>query len=188
MKRWTALVPIKQGQGGKSRLAAALAGPQRADLAARMAAHVLDVLTGCGDIAATVILSPARQAFPGTTWARDEGRGLNAEIADFRAGFGAGPLLVVHADLPLLTAADIAALLEAAEAGGTALATDRVGQGTNALALADGRPFEFRFGHDSRAAHCAQFPAMSVVQRDGLSADLDTPDDLAFARAHGFSG
>ena len=75
-----------------------------------------------------------------------------------------------------------------AEAEGIALATDRVGEGSNALAIADGRPYELRFGPDSRRLHAAQSPAMRVIQRTGLSVDIDTLEDLMFARAHGFTG
>lgn len=184
--KWTALVPIKQGSDGKSRLGAALAEDSRAALTARMADHVLKVLGKCDLIAETVILSPAPHEYPHARWAKDGGRGLNPEIARFREQFGAGPLLIIHADLPLLGVADVTALLEAAKHSGAALASDRAGEGTNALALADGRAFQFRFGPDSRALHCAQDPAMPVLQEAGLSADLDTPDDLEFLRRQGY--
>ena len=113
--------------------------------------------------------------------------GLNAELAAWRAGQGASPLLVIHADLPLLDAGDIADLLDAAEASGIALATDRAGMGSNALAIADGRNFAFCFGVGSRALHVAQAPAMPVLATTGLAADLDTPDDAAFVEARGFT-
>lgn len=183
---WTALVPVRIGAGGKSRLGAVLDSRARADLACRMAHHVIDVLAQSSSIARIIVLSDKPFDHPSAGWAKDEGRGLNPEIAGFRRSSGDAPLLVIHADLPLLSCADVAALLRAGADHGAALATDRAGEGTNALALADGRPFDFRFGPGSRALHCTANPAMPVIHTTGTSADLDTPDDLAFLRQHGF--
>ena len=183
--RWTALVPIKQGSGGKSRLSSVLSDDERCQLAARMSRHVLAVLNQCERVAETVILSPADLAVPETRWAQDQGRGLNPEIAAFRESFGAAPLLVIHADLPLLDTGDLDALLSEAERSGAAMATDRAALGTNALALADGRDFTFQFGTDSCTLHLAQDESMPVIQRTGLSADLDTVEDIEFLRGRG---
>lgn len=183
---WTSLVPIRIGIAGKSRLETVLDAAAREKLAITMAHHVIDVLTRCPAIGSVTVLSNMRFPHPATTWAKDEGRGLNPEISAFREASGPAPLLVMHADLPLLEEADVEALLGAAVGHGIALATDRAGEGTNALALADLRPFDFRFGPGSRALHCVQDADMPVLQRCGLSADLDTPDDLAFLRERGF--
>lgn len=184
LKRWTALVPIRTDDP-KSRLAGILDPDARIRLAARMARHVLATLAQCSAVARTVVLSDDRPASAEAGWAPDRGRGLNEEIAAFRREFGRGRLLVVHADLPLLEATDIAALLEAAENHGAALAMDRAGTGTNALALADGRAFDFHFGRESRARHCLQDPRMPVLNPIGLCCDLDTPEDFARLGARG---
>lgn len=182
---WTALVPIKQGGAGKSRLAGLLDQEERERLAGHMAAHVLATLAACPQMRETVILSPQRPEGWRGGWSPDRGRGLNAELAVWRQKFGSEPLLVLHADLPLLTPADVATLLDRAEGEGAALATDRKGSGTNALALADGRAFEFRFGPDSCQLHARQGGGVPVVISPGLAADLDTAEDLAFARLQG---
>ena len=187
MMQWTALIPIKQGVGGKSRLGPALERAARNVLSARMARHVLGVIAQCNEISQTVILSPAKPDLWEGEWAQDHGRGLNPEIAAVRADLGNGPLLVIHADLPLITAGDIAGLLVSAERCGATMATDRAGQGTNALALADGRTFDFRFGEQSCHHHRAQDLQMPVIQSIGLSADLDTPEDIEFLQRHGFA-
>lgn len=186
MSGWTALVPIKQGVGGKSRLSEALSHAQREALSLRMAQHVLAILEKHAEISEIVILSAQRPEGWAGGWVADEGRGLNAEIAAWRAGHGIGPVLVIHADLPLLRADDVGAVLEGAMQYGAVLATDRAGEGSNALAIADGRAFTFQFGPDSRRLHTGQNPSMPVIERTGLMADLDTPEDLAFARAQGF--
>jgi 2-phospho-L-lactate/phosphoenolpyruvate guanylyltransferase len=188
MIRWHALVPIKQGGNGKSRLAEMLSQEERDGLSLRMARHVLFELGRCSSISDITVLSTDRPDWWSGSWAADGGQGLNAEIEGWRQTCDGGAVLIIHADLPLLSAEDVRCLLEAAEAEGIALATDRAGEGSNALAIADGRPFKFRFGPNSRRLHAAQSPGMAVIQINSLSADIDTPDDLMFAREHGFTG
>lgn len=175
---WTALVPLKQGVERKTRLAAALDAPARAALGDRMAAHVVGVLRHVPAIGRVVVLSPRPVPELATDWQRDAGRGLNAELEAARAVLGSAPLLVVHADLPLLTQADVAALLVAAGHTGVAIAPDRHDLGTNAVAIDGASAFRFRFGPGSLERHAAQMSA-TLVRRDGLSMDIDTPGDLA---------
>jgi 2-phospho-L-lactate/phosphoenolpyruvate guanylyltransferase len=186
MTEWRLVVPIKQGRDGKSRLGAIMTGDARSSLAERMAAHVLSILQGCFEHSQITILSPHRPVRWGGGWMRDEGRGLNPELGAWRAAQGDTPILIIHADLPLLATDDVRALLDASDQG-AALATDRTGQGTNALAIADNRPLALCFGAKSRVRHCAQYPNMPVLQREGLMADLDTPDDAQFIRDRGFA-
>jgi 2-phospho-L-lactate guanylyltransferase len=93
-------------------------------------------------------------------------------------------LLVIHGDLPLLSAPDISALLDAAESSGAAIAPDRHGQGTNALALWMRPPaYTFAYGPNSFALHQQRLgDTLAVVQRKGLACDVDTPNDLAHAQ------
>jgi 2-phospho-L-lactate/phosphoenolpyruvate guanylyltransferase len=185
VSNWNVLVPIKQGRDGKSRLGTMLGGHARSSLAERMATHVLAVLQTCFEISCLTILSPHRPGGWQGGWVCDEGRGLNPELAAWRAAQGRAPIFIIHADLPLLSADDVQAMLEAADQG-AALATDRTGNGTNALAIADGRAMTLCFGANSRALHCAQYPDMPVLQREGLLADLDTPEDVQFLATRGF--
>ena len=188
MTAWRALVPIKQGGNGKSRLAAVLSPEQRDALALRMARHVLAELEKCSSVAEIAILSERSPEWWSGVWIEDRGQGLNAELAAWRRSVGEVPVLIVHADLPLLRATEVDELLAVAATHGVALATDRAGEGTNALAICDGRPFEFRFGPASRNLHAAQAPGLGVLAPLGLASDIDTPEDLAFARANGFAG
>ena len=188
MTEWRALVPIKQGGNGKSRLASVLSPEQRDALALRMARHVLGELEKCWSVAEIAILSERSPEWWSGVWIEDRGQGLNAELAAWRRSVGEVPVLIFHADLPLMRATEVDALLAVAAAQGIALATDRAGEGTNALAICDGRPFEFRFGPASRSLHTAQADELAVLAPLGLASDIDTPEDLAFARANGFAG
>ena len=76
------------------------------------------------------------------------------------------------------------ALLDAArEAPAVAIAPDRLGTGTNGLALSPPHVIGFHFGTGSFEAHRTDAQAAGVeptnVARSGLAFDLDTPEDLA---------
>lgn len=183
---WVAIVPLKGGPDRKSRLAPRLSPEERHALSDRMARHVTGVLHGVSGIARVLLLSPSAQDGPGA-WRPDGGRGLNAELEAARTDLSGAPLLVIHGDLPLVDASDIGALLEAAGTSGVAIAPDRHGTGTNAVALAGGGPFAFAFGEGSFARHLAAAgDGAAVVRRPRLSLDIDSPDDLDAARAYGF--
>lgn len=184
---WTALVPLKQPEARKSRLAGRLSPEARQRLSLLLFEHLVDVLRSVPSIGP--ILPLVEQAPVGWSgrWIRDEGRGLNAELEAARVVLGTVPLLVIHADLPLVEPADVAALLARAEEGGAAIAPDRHGEGTNAVALMAGRVFAFAFGPHSLARHRATpNDPSALVERTGLGFDCDTSDDLDRAIAAGF--
>lgn len=178
---WVALLPLKPPGLRKTRLSATLDRQARDRLALAMALHVARTLAATPGVGQLLCLSPEP---PGgaladiVQWRRDEGDDLNRALQGARAAVD-GPVLVLHADLPLLGVADVSALIDAAGTG-CALAPDRHERGTNAVALADGRPFAFAFGPDSFARHARAAPDCVVVRREGLGFDLDTPDDLAW--------
>ncbi len=92
-------------------------------------------------------------------------------------------LLVLHADLPWLSAADLDAVLLPRAPHELVIGTDRHGRGTNLLAFSPGHIPAFRFGPDSRQLHerdanAANRP-VQVLQRPGIELDVDEPEDLA---------
>ena len=185
MTRWTALVPLKLGPVGKSRLASALSEGERRSLVGQLAQHVITQVALVPAIGEIAVIS--RNILPDLPVRHlpDQGRGLNGEL-DHAASLLGGNLLVIHADLPLVQANDIAELLKAAHASGAAIGPDRHGSGTNALALAPIRAgFRFALGPGSFAAHCLSLQGqLAIVQLGGLACDIDTPSDLAFVRSH----
>ena len=187
MTGWTAILPLKLSADRKSRLAPVLSGKERQRLGDQMACHVITELRAVVAIDDIIMLSPRPIADWPVRHALDQGRGLNAEL-DALAATIPSHILIIHGDLPLVTAQDITALVDAAEAKGCAIAPDRHGQGTNALALCTRREgFSFAFGVDSFARHQNSLgDALATVQRTGLSCDIDTPDDLAYAQTQNF--
>ncbi|KKC24303.1 2-phospho-L-lactate guanylyltransferase [Sphingomonas sp. SRS2] len=172
---WTAIVPLKLRAQRKSRLAPRLSSHERQTLSDRMVARVLATLEEARVPA--WVLSPV--PWVGLPWEPDHGAGLNAELNRVRTKLGGVPLLVISGDLPLLTAGDVRLLLARAEVQGVAIAPDRHGQGTNAIALRDARPFAFAFGTGSFARHLAASQGAAIVRdRPGLALDIDTAADL----------
>ena len=184
---WTAVIPLKGRGERKTRLAARLDAEQRRQLSLRLFERVAEVLRRSPPISDIALLSDVVPEGWKDSLRRDGGRGLNVELTSLVADLGPRPLLVIHADLPLLSTEDIAVLLAKA-AGGCAIAPDRGGTGTNAIALCDPSGFEFAFGPGSFARHLAAAQGRAhVVTRPGLGLDIDTPDDFDAAIALGFS-
>ncbi len=176
--KWTAIVPLNYGRDCKTRLSEHLSPEQRSQLVEQMARHVFDQLARVSAIERICVVAPIRPPFFDGLWIEDHGRGLNAELAAAREQLDASSTLFIHADLPLLNAMEIETLLAAAERSGAALAPDRAGQGTNALALVGMEPFTPAFGVDSCRAHRALLPHAAVVELQGLAVDIDEPDSL----------
>jgi 2-phospho-L-lactate guanylyltransferase len=103
---------------------------------------------------------------------------------------GAQFTLVIPGDAPLVTAAEIEQVLDAAPEEGTVLAPAVDGEGTNAILRRPGNLFPLRFGNHSfaphlRAAQATGKPAI-VLHLPGVALDVDRPDDLlALAAAPG---
>src|SRR4051812_23231468 len=116
----TIVVPFR-GPGGKQRLAP-LAEPERAAVAQAMLG---DVLAACAPVGETVVVAPVEahavaSAAGAVRVVADPGRGQGAAVEAALTELD-GPVLVVNADLPCATAADVAALLTALPAGALAL-------------------------------------------------------------------
>jgi 2-phospho-L-lactate guanylyltransferase len=148
----TAVVPLRDGVSGKSRLAAVLAAGSRRRLVRVLARHVVSTLLAADGIERVVVVT-ADPVFTRETLAGlavevleqpADRPGLNAALeyarevlaADGPVAEGAaeapGPrLLVAHADLPALTPEDVTAILS--ETTPVVIATDRYRSGTNLL-------------------------------------------------------
>ena len=183
-----ALVPVKPFRRAKSRLSPVMSKPVRAALARALLSHTLDVLAACPVIPCVVsrditALDLARRRGAATLVETESG--LNAALTlarEWALGRGAQAVLVVPADLPLLTPADIAAVLDLGRGSrSVVIAPDARGEGTNALLLRPPDAINFAFGPQSFYEHCAQAEtsqvALCVHRSPALAFDLDTPAD-----------
>jgi len=102
-------------------------------------------------------------------------------------GSGASDVLILPADLPLITGEDVRALVALKGAPPlVVLAPDRRQSGTNALLVSPAGLIEYGFGPSSfdrhRAAALAAGARVLVCERPGLALDLDLPEDLGLFR------
>ena len=188
----TAVVPLRDGSTGKTRLSGPFSPDQRTRIVAALARHVVGTVLAAGPVSRVLVVTAdpdfARRALSTDprleVVAEPAGRSdLNAAVTLGRAravADGARRVLVVHADLPLLTPDDVGALL--APTAPLVLAPDLAGLGTNALVLdAAVAGFAFRFGTASAGAHRDQAETLgleaAIVRRPGTWTDLDTPED-----------
>lgn len=189
MSVW-ALVPVKARAAGKQRLAAVLDEAARMRLVRAMLAHVLEVLRGCHELGGIAVLTPDPQALPGgVVWLADAASDMNGAVQaglTALAARGARHAAVISADLPQLTGSEVEALLLAGREHAVALASDRHGRGTNALALSLPARFRPQFGAGSLARHLDQARELSLTATQlslpGLAFDIDEPEDLQLLR------
>lgn len=192
-----AVVPVRTFEGAKSRLGAVLDAEERRDLVERLLRRTVRAAVATRGIAAVIVVSPDPEVLAvagaeGATPLTQRSRGLNpalGEARDAATAAGATRLLVIPADLPEITAGDLAVVLDAGDRVGApsvVLVPDRHGRGTNALLLTPADVIDPAFGGDSRAAHAwlaESADAAYVEVADVLRLDLDTPDDLLLVEA-----
>jgi 2-phospho-L-lactate guanylyltransferase len=184
------IVPHRGLEAAKTRLSPVLTPDERGELAAHLLRRVLRVAREA--VPDVVVITPSAALEPivaaaGARLTVQRGLGLNEGLEQAREAAladGVTTLVILHGDLPELTADDVRALVGAVPVpGGVAIAPDRAGSGTNGLALRPPDAIPFRFGTGSCAAHEAAAATAAVpavrVERPGLGFDLDTPDDLA---------
>lgn len=88
-------------------------------------------------------------------------------------------LLVVLADLPLLTGPDVDAMVTELGQAPVVLAPDQDDLGTNLMAFRPLDRIRFEYGHGSFARHLVQAgDEHTLVRRPGTRQDLDTPAQL----------
>lgn len=192
MTLW-AIVPVKPLRRGKSRLANVLSQEERTDLNRRLLAHTLDTLTAIPEIEHVLVISRDQGAL---ALARDYGARtvqengtphLNTALTRatiLAKNFATRGVLIIPADLPLITAEDVHILLEkAADPPVVIVAPDRRREGTNALLICPAGLIEYDFGPGSFQSHCERArqagARLEVVELPSLALDMDLPEDLA---------
>jgi 2-phospho-L-lactate/phosphoenolpyruvate guanylyltransferase len=181
-----ALIAIKERARCKTRLADALRPPERVDLVRSMLTAVLEAAGNAQTVHQVIVISPERDTVPAEIPVlADTGESLNTALMQAHTmvrELGCHEIVVLPADLPLITSAEIDELVRAGHAGGFAMATDAAGIGTNALCLMSTQPFRFQFGPDSRRLHLQEAQRLGsspqVVHLAGLEFDVDSSADL----------
>jgi 2-phospho-L-lactate guanylyltransferase len=172
------VVPFR-GADAKRRLRP-MGEQDRAELALAMLG---DVLAACRPVGSTLVVTSDESAAElaaelGATALADPGGGQGAAVV---AGLRAGATLVVNADLPCATPADLRRLAAATPPGGLALVEAEDGT-TNALALSSPDIFRPVYGPGSAARFLALASMTVSVALPNLVRDVDTLQDLERAQ------
>lgn len=181
-----ALIAIKERARSKTRLAQVLSEQARIELARSMLNTVLAAAKNAQTVHQIMVISPERDTVPVEfPVLADTGESLNAALVQAHTlvrELGCEEIVVLPADLPRITGAEIDDLVRAGRPGGFAIAPDALGVGTNALCLVSARAFRFQFGPDSGRLHLQEARRIGltaqVIRRPGLEFDVDSPADL----------
>ena len=187
-----AIVPVKPLRRAKSRLAPVLSDEERADLSQRLLLRTLEIIGDVSQVEHTLVVSRDPKAL---ALARDHNartvmeRGtpeLNRALVRATVvakGYGVSGVLILPADLPLISVGDVEKLISmAVEPPVVVVAPDRHGTGTNALLSAPPGLIEYDFGPNSLTRHKARAEAagarLEVCHLPSFELDVDNPEDL----------
>ncbi len=189
------LVPVKNLDNAKQRLAPVLAQEQRTMLARTMLKDMFAALAEVPARPQVGIVTSDRFAvalarrYEFDVIADDENSGESEAIAmatQEAARQGAEFTLVLPGDIPLLRPEEVAFVLTAAPEVGSVLVPAADGRGTNAVLRRPCALFPLRFGNDSFVPHHAAAratgrPCVVLDNGDlpGIALDVDRPADLA---------
>jgi 2-phospho-L-lactate guanylyltransferase len=187
-----AIVPVKPLRRGKSRLAGVLTEDERMVLNQYLLANTLDVLRPIRRIEHILVISRDPQAL---ALAREHGARTVLEhgtpqlnLALTRATLVARHhmargVLVLPADLPLLTKEDVNMMIDRAKFPPVVvIAPDRHYSGTNGLLIHPAGMIPYEFGPNSFERHCESArltgARLEVCELPSLALDMDLPEDL----------
>jgi len=195
------VIPIKDFENAKTRLSPALSPEERRRLFQAMAEDVLKAAAAAQGLTGVLVLTNDGRAasLAKRLGARVEGEPANigqseavARAAAILKAEGADGVLTLPADAPLVTSAEIEALLAGHPAARPAMtiAPDHARRGSNCLILTPPDLIPLHFGHTSFEPHLAEAAKLGIAPRiaedaPGLALDIDTPDDLRAALAFG---
>ena len=191
MTLW-AIVPVKPLRWGKSRLAGVLTQEERTDLNSQLLIHTLNTLKSLKEIEHVLVISrdPAALAIARKRGARTLQENGTPELNSALArativarNHSTRGVLIVPADLPLLTPEDVRSMLDrASEPPVVVVAPDRHRQGTNALLVCPAGLIDYDFGPDSFPRHCQRAlqagARLEICELPSLALDMDLPEDL----------
>lgn len=190
-----AIIPVKPLRRGKSRLSGVLGLEARTALNHYLLSNTLEILGSVPEIEYSLVVSRDPEAL---TIAREFGARTVQEqgspqlnLALTRATMVAlshsvRGVLIVPADLPLLTVEDIHEVVRRAVNPPVVVITpDRHHQGTNALLISPPGIIQYEYGAGSFQRHCSQAQKagarLEICERVSVALDIDFPEDLELA-------
>jgi 2-phospho-L-lactate guanylyltransferase len=188
-----AIIPVKEFDGAKHRLAELLSPHERLVLAATMLADVLDAVAGCKRLAGVMIVTIDPNATVLgqnigarilTEGARDGHTGSVNAGRRILAREGRGGMITLPGDIPATRAAEIDAVLSAHLAPPSfTISPAHDDLGSNAVVCSPPEMVPLRFGDNSYFPHLdaarRQGIEPTVIRQAGIAMDIDHPADLA---------
>ncbi|MGN6678740.1 MAG: 2-phospho-L-lactate guanylyltransferase [Streptosporangiaceae bacterium] len=188
---WSVVIPVKLLALAKSRLSG-LSDADRKAVALAMAADTVTAAVACPPVGDVIVVTDdpdvrrATGASGATVISDLPGAGLNEALtagASYAAASWPGRgLAALTADLPALSAVELAVALAAASPVKEAFVADAAGSGTTLYTAMPGAKFRPRFGLRSRQRHReAGAVELEIPGIPGLRRDVDTLSDLCAA-------
>jgi 2-phospho-L-lactate guanylyltransferase len=191
MSVWV-IIPVKPLTRAKSRLSAVLSAEQRQQLAEMLLRHVIATVRQVPEVVGTLVISRDTKALAiardaGTYTVQESGAPeLNNALmraTSVVAGWGGSAVLVLPADLPLISSEDVRNLVELGlEPHTIVLATDHQEDGTNAMLVRPPGLIPYAFGPGSFARHLKLAQDVNanvhVYSSERMMLDIDVPADL----------
>ncbi|MFH1636535.1 MAG: 2-phospho-L-lactate guanylyltransferase [Chloroflexota bacterium] len=192
MTLW-AIVPVKPLGLSRSRLAGIFTQEERTDLNRHLLRNTLNTLAKVPEIEHVLVvsrdqavLSLAREMGARTV---QENGDPDINVALTRATivaktYSTQGVLILPADLPLITPEDVEMMLErATDPPVVVVAPDRHKRSTNALLVCPAGLIEYHYGDGSFEKHCelahVAGARVEICELPSLTLDLDNPEDLA---------
>lgn len=188
-----AVVPVKAFSRAKTRLSPLLSIEERRELARAMLEDVLAVLSRSPALAGVLVVSGDEEVakvaaqFGAETLVESIEAGTNAGVQRglaFLKSTGAGPCLIVHADIPFLSDDELRSIVAALDRSAAVIVPASRDEGTNALALSEPGLIAPSFGCGSFARHVQAATDLGIkpeiLHLRGAGHDLDVPADLRF--------
>jgi 2-phospho-L-lactate/phosphoenolpyruvate guanylyltransferase len=191
MSLW-AIVPVKTLRRGKSRLAGVLTEDERKLLIQTLLANTLKTLTTVPEVSQTLVVSSDMAALAqarelGAKTVQEDGT-PELNMALRRATvvakvYATDGVLILPADLPLLSCQDIRTILSYAfPPPVVVIVPDRHKDGTNALFVNPAGLLTYSYGPGSFKRHCENAKEagarLEICHLNSVALDLDMPEDL----------
>ena len=184
-----AIVPVKRLSETKKRLSVVLDGEERREFALAMLLDILEAVSA-SDVDETLLLGSDREverlsSDRGMMFLSDTGGELNQVLehaTHWTLGEGAESVLVLPADVPLVTSREINGIISLCSDRPSVGVSPSVAGGTNALMRNPPNVMPTYFGPKSYKRHLDEASKLgiqaSTFESQGLSLDIDLPRDL----------
>ena len=186
---------MKPLRRGKSRLSGVLSLEARTALNHYLLSNTLEILASVPEIEYSLVVSRDPEALTiareyGARTVQEQGSPqLNTALTRatmVALSHSVQGVLIVPADLPLLTIEDIREVVRRAVSPPVVVITpDRHRRGTNALLISPPGLIQYEYGPGSFQKHCSQAEEvgarLEICERGSVALDIDFPEDLELA-------